>query len=164
MIIIGIRGLMGNPFSLGVDDIVKKIHDKKGGYSNTFGWGEYDTIYKFVVEGVRKGTLKEPVVIIGHSLGARTAVKLHNNLRSAGIKVLLTVCLDYVMPAFPFSLSPSTWYKVKSGTVYHFTSNDLRVAKLPGATVIPRYDLNHIELDNDERVHKEILELVDKYV
>lgn len=166
MITIGIRGLAGKPFSLGVDELVKKIHNKVGGYANTFAWTEFDTIFNFLKNSHHdpKSKIHGPIIIVGHSLGARTAVKLFNELKKAGVPVRLLVCLDYVRPAFPFSLFPSTWYKVNNGMAYHFTSKDLRVAKLPGAVVVPHYELNHIELDDNEEVHKEILELVSKHV
>lgn len=86
----------------------------------------------------RAGRLREPVEIIGHSLGANAAGTMANALYDAGIKLGLVVLLD-----------PTYRRTVRHSRVYAWQSRDWRAARIDGASNISRPDLDHMGLTTD---------------
>jgi thioesterase domain-containing protein len=142
-----IRGLLGRVFSTGMDDLanVKKP-------SIVIGWSEWKRLAKDIKEMVPKERI---IRIVGHSLGARAALKLGKDLLKSGYNVEVIVCLDYVEGFFSPKIIPTKRIKT-----YHFYTKDRRVEKLDNAVNKPYLHLSHTELDNDKDVQREILSLL----
>lgn len=160
MIETGIRGMLGNAFSTGVDDFVRGHFSKENEYLLP-----YTSVNKAfavdVANRYKRGYIRGPLWMIGHSLGAVKCVDLTDDLIELDVPVRVVVLWDYV---WTFSNLFKRRKANSNVPFYHLASNDFRVIDLPGSI---RYDypsLSHIELDNDEGVHKVTEQLIRKHI
>ena len=92
------RGL-ANIFSLGLDAFAKEISDL--GIENcVFNHTHWQAVVNDVVERGYKNEVSEPVIIVGHSLGANIAPKMATIIGRHNIPVAYVVMLDPVEPTF----------------------------------------------------------------
>ena len=90
------RGL-ANIFSLGLDAFAKEISDL--GIENcVFNHTHWQAVVNDVVERGYKNEVSEPVIIVGHSLGANIAPLMASRIGSHGIKVYYVAMMDPVEP------------------------------------------------------------------
>lgn len=94
--VIFLRGL-ANIFSLGLDTLSAEVR-KYGVNSYTKNHKAWKSIGNSVILRYKNGQLKDPIIIVGHSLGAGAAPKLATMLGKKNIKVHYMVMLDAVEP------------------------------------------------------------------
>lgn len=82
------RGLAGIPFSVGLDDLEKKI-SASGIHAETYPHGRWQSVYRKIM---RRGT--KNVALIGHSMGALSALSLTEKLKGSGIQVSYLGLID----------------------------------------------------------------------
>lgn len=172
MLHIGIRGLMGSTFSKGIGKIVDKLKRKFGGSTVYIGFNEWKEHAEAIVNMHKAGQINGPITITGHSLGAVVAIKFAGYLSANGVPVRCIYLLDYVWTFSNFiakifnkglSLKDSNGKLIADHTV-HFFTRDPRVEMIDGTLNKPYYHLNHIQLDEDEKLHEEILEHATRYI
>lgn len=140
------RGLFGRVFSTGMDRLAKKLATQ-GHSTNVIGWLARRAIEKQILSGC-VSIPTDGLALIGHSLGGNSASILANNLMDAGIEVTYVATIDATGPrAIPAGLLADS-----------FRSWDPRTKAVSGANEFKFPDLNHIQIDKDERVHKLILD------
>ena len=90
-----VRGLLG-PFSLGMDKICKDLQEQ----------GVHAVVFQHTQEGELADALgreysatgsREPLVLIGHSLGADDVVEISRKLTAKNIRITLMITVDPVM-------------------------------------------------------------------
>ncbi|MCJ8143556.1 hypothetical protein MKI84_11580 [Ancylobacter sp. A5.8] len=94
-----LRGL-ANIFSLGMDDLAAKMN-QQGIKASVHSYSDWQVLAEQAVEQAKAGGTKrrpQPVIIIGHSLGADAAVYMGNKVGAAGVPVPLVVTFDPVTP------------------------------------------------------------------
>jgi len=148
-----------NIFSTGMDDLAKEL-TKKGypAVSDGFeGWRSYlpDIIKAYKAKPY-------PIVIVGHSYGANTALLMAYELQKSNIRVAMLVFydltdsgkvppnVDYVLN-FRSSSSTGINVSVTGATHFHGTIEN-----------VTRADLNHITIDKQEDLHEKTIEAVSK--
>lgn len=94
-----------------------------------------------LIRAFKAGKLKGPVDIIGHSLGANSALNQANRLGDAGMEIGLVVLLD-----------PTYTNRLKYGRGFAFLSHDFRAKPVHGARVFHRPDLDHMGLTTDPEI------------
>jgi len=155
------RGLAGNIFSRGLDKWMKnfKSRPQDGIMPNTCSVHSYTEVKKVanqLVSDYRSGKINR-VTLIGHSLGARAAIKLQSVLYRHKVPVCAVISLDYVKNIV--GLNDLKGHPKISN--FHIRSNEKsRPRKLKNAVERKFPDLNHIQLDDDPKVH----DLITKYV
>lgn len=142
------RGLAGNLFSTGMDELAGKLRDA-GMQPSVHSWIERKGIEAEAISRFRSGELTGPIALVGHSLGGNSASFMGNNLVDNGVGVTYIATID---PTEPLPNPPGV-------SADNFHSSDFRAEKVEGATNISRPDLNHIQIDKDEKVHNRILEM-----
>lgn len=90
------RGL-ANIFSLGLDAFAKEI-SSQGIENCVFNHTHWQAVVNDVVERGYNNQVSEPVIIVGHSLGANIAPVMASRIGSHGIKVYYVVMMDPVEP------------------------------------------------------------------
>ena len=90
------RGL-ANIFSLGLDAFAKEI-SSLGIENCVFNHTHWQAVVNDVVERGYKNEVSEPVIIVGHSLGANIAPLMASRIGSHGIKVYYVAMMDPVEP------------------------------------------------------------------
>lgn len=153
MRIFNFLGLVGEVFSRGLYDLSDRLEDEFDCISTVHNWPEWKSIKE---RTIRNGDKKEPIVIIGHSLGARAAIKLSKALKEAGFNVVTCICYDYVHNL----IGKNDLVATKGVPTYHFMSRDIRVRKLKGAKNISYKDLSHIQLDNSPLIRDETVDIL----
>lgn len=139
-------GLAGETFSTGMYEMQKVTGGK------VYSWGERRALEKRIIAAHKAGKLKGyRFKIVGHSLGGNSANWMANNLIAAGITVDYVATLD--------ATDPQPVDK-RIGRADNFMSRDFRAKHVPGAVLIDRSDLSHIELDNDPKVKSMVTEQV----
>ncbi|MFT0860840.1 hypothetical protein [Ancylobacter sp. G4_0304] len=94
-----LRGL-ANIFSLGMDDLAAKMN-QQGIKASVHSYSDWQVLADYAVEQAQANGTKrrpQPVIIIGHSLGADAAVYMGNKVGAAGVPVPLVVTFDPVTP------------------------------------------------------------------
>jgi pimeloyl-ACP methyl ester carboxylesterase len=146
-----------NIFSTGMDVLAKELTDK--GYPATS-----DSFEDWRSEMAKLVTAYKahpfPIVLIGHSYGAETAMLMAYKLKDANVPVALIVLYDLtssgkvpanVVHVLNFRSSSSTGIDVTVTGGYGFTG------KIDNVT---RPDLNHITIDKAEDLHKRTIDAI----
>lgn len=136
-----LRGLI-NVFSYGMDEMVAKCK-RRGIQASAHGHGEYHSLAVEAAAKVKSG--KGPIIIIGHSYGADSAVFMAEEMKKLGAPVALLVL--YGPTVDPLRI-PSN---VRAVVNYYQTTNAAWRAKaVPG----PGFSgsINNINLDKDQDV------------
>lgn len=140
------RGLAGAVFSTGMDDLATKLREA-GHDATVHSWVERTGIQAEAISQFQSGELVAPIAIVGHSLGGNSANFMGNNLVAHNIPVAYIATIDPTEPR----ANP------KGVPADNFRSRDFRAEKVDGAIDFSRPELNHIQIDKDDRVHQRIL-------
>ena len=170
------RGWLGI-FSTGMMQLADRINTKEGITAISTADMEYWRLQDWLVEQHKKGTINEPLVLLGHSWGADDMVRVSERLKQEGISVDLLVLIDPVAPpAAPANVKrvycvykshPETdavplWRgvaaSVKDATATQLVNIDLRTADVPFDTKA----ISHPEVDKVEGVHDMCIEEIKK--
>ena len=87
----------GTVFSPGFGEICTRLR-RAGIWAEDLGPAGDAWVCRHVIAEQRAGRLRGPIVLVGHSRGARHAVEVARELDKAGIDVDLLVCLDVSLP------------------------------------------------------------------
>jgi pimeloyl-ACP methyl ester carboxylesterase len=91
-----LRGFIG-VFSTGIDSLGKQLADK-GLNAQVFQESQWSSLADQIIAKYRASPDHEPIVLIGHSYGADSVIRISRKLNDAGVKVQLAVTLDPVTP------------------------------------------------------------------
>ncbi len=165
-----IRGLIGL-FSYGIDRMTDKVA-ATGVAANVFQEDQTDLLGKTIVEKyTAQRANHEPIVLIGHSLGADDAIKISKMLEAQNIPVDLLVTIDATRPPLvPGNVK--VCYNYYQPSVFDGTGI-LRGVPLelePGAkTTLYNYnirgerkdllewDTNHVNIDKNTKIHADAI-------
>lgn len=90
------RGL-ANIFSLGLDQYGKEL-SQRGIANCVFNHSHWESLVNDIIERSYRGAVSEPIMIVGHSLGAGIAPKMATALARHNIRVAYVAMLDPVEP------------------------------------------------------------------
>ena len=153
------RGL-ANVFSTGIDDLADKL--SRRGYATT-------VVNHAFVDGLAAQAIRayksdggQPVVLIGHSLGADACATMAQQLRDAGVPVALIVALGPAYPqTVPSNVAKAVTYN-QSTSSFNATfrqgpgfRGSLRNVDLAKATSI-----DHWNIDKSEQLHAQAIAMV----
>ncbi|WP_051357188.1 thioesterase domain-containing protein [Azorhizobium doebereinerae] len=155
------RGL-ANVFSTGLDTLASKLQ-AKGISANVYEYGQWQQLADDAVAWSRANG-KAPVVIIGHSLGADTAIEMAERMTALGIPPRLVVTFDPV----------GVTQVGRSGGrfVNYYQSNNgfgKRLTTGPGfsGTLVNRNEdaaaaqgLDHFNIEKAEALHQDVIAMV----
>jgi hypothetical protein len=91
------RGWLGI-FSTGMMQLADRIDTKEGITAVSTADMEYWRLQEWLVKKYKKGSIKEPLVLLGHSWGADDMIRVAQRLQEEGISVDLLVLIDPVTP------------------------------------------------------------------
>ncbi len=144
-----------NIFSTGMDVLAKELTDK-GFPAISDGFMAWRTEMEKEVAAYKQHPY--PIIIVGHSYGADTALLMAYKLRDAGVPIALLVFYDLTSPGkipanvahvLNFRSSSSTGINVQATPGFGFTGTIENVT---------RPDLNHITIDKAEDLHQKTIE------
>jgi len=164
-----IRGLIG-VFSGGIDTLTEKI-DKEGINAHVFQEDQKDLIAQKLADTYKNSVDHEPIILIGHSLGADDAILAARALDKVGVPVdvLVTidatrptkvpgnvrVCYNYYQPSvfdgtgilrgIPIETEPEF-----KGEMHQFNVREDRKDLL-------EWDTNHVNIDKNSKIHADII-------
>lgn len=155
------RGL-ANVFSTGLDTLASKLQ-AKGVSANVYEYGQWQQLADDAVSWSRAHG-KAPVVIIGHSLGADTAIEMAERMTALGIAPRLVVTFDPV----------GVTQVGRSGGrfVNYYQSNNgfgKRLTTGPGfsGTLVNRNEdaaaaqgLDHFNIEKSDALHQDVIAMV----
>ena len=165
-----IRGLIGL-FSYGIDRMTEKVA-ASGVAAHVFQEDQTDILGKTIVDRYKAQRANhEPIVLIGHSLGADDAIKISKMLEKENIPVDLLITVDATRPPqVPGNVK--LCYNYYQPSIFDGTGI-LRGVPLelePGAkTVLYNYnirgerkdllewDTNHVNIDKNTKIHADIV-------
>ncbi|MEL7429332.1 MAG: glycosyl hydrolase 108 family protein [Pseudomonadota bacterium] len=140
-----IKGLLGDIFSTGFDRLGAKL-TAQGHEASVHHWNDRKQIEADILKtGERATTIKR--ALIGHSLGANTALRLVKSLSARGVHIDYLATLDATINRRADGAEKAD----------NFRSNDIRDRPVGGAREIIRADLNHIQIDKDDQIHRRII-------
>lgn len=137
------RGLGGMAFSRGIIAMAESHGEEH------WCWCSRTTVRDTILKRHKAKSIKQPINIVGHSLGADAAQNLAIELRRAGVPVGAVILLDLTRPK-----------DLEGFEAYNFMSSDFRAREVNGATIIPNYHLRHVPLNEDALVQAVIEEIL----
>jgi Thioesterase domain len=149
-----LRGLT-NVLSPGIDQLADEL-EKRNIDATIASHLFSDALASEAIEGCKSGKFSS-VVLVGHSLGARAAVNMAEQLQSAGLHVALIVTIDPVMKAVVpdnvhllrnFYLSSGVGTAVEHGGHFHGTLQNVDMATT---------DYGHVSLTTAPTVQAQVM-------
>jgi hypothetical protein len=169
------RGWLGI-FSTGMDQLAVKIDTQVGAPAVSVANEEHYRLREFIVQEVKAGRIKEPLVLVGHSYGADDSIRVAKTLQENGIKVDLICLIDPVTPpkvstnvarvyciykSHPLTDWYPAWRGVPADVVdakkTQLVNIDLATAKVDFDT-----DVHHALIDKIPGIHKMVMDEVTK--
>lgn len=169
------RGWLGI-FSTGMMDLANELNTKVGVSAVSVADMEYLRLEDWLIQQHEKGTMNEPLVLLGHSWGADDMIRVAEDLQKHDISVDLMVLIDPVTPPpvpsnvkrvyCVYKSHPLTdWYPAWRGvpaTVVDpqatpLTNIDLRTAKGLG---FDTESISHPDIEKSEGVHNLAIEQI----
>jgi pimeloyl-ACP methyl ester carboxylesterase len=157
-----LRGLI-NVFSFGMDRLARKLEAKgiPSRVTNFTHWREFGVL---LASQYRTDKTIPPVVIIGHSLGADSAVDMANLLAERGVPVRLVVAFDGVNnghvvgkgidEVINYYLSNGYGKKIEASAEFSGTLANIDLSE--------REEIDHLNIDKSASLHDEVLAKVTK--
>ena len=170
-----IRGFIGL-FSYGIDRMTEKVA-ATGVAANVFQEDQTDVLGKTIVDKYKATNGKhEPIVLIGHSLGADDAIKISKMLEAENIPVDLLITVDPTKPpAVPGNVK--VCYNYYQPSMFDGTGvlRGIPLELEPGAKTqlynlnirgerkdLLEWDTNHVNIDKNTKIHAEIVKHVEE--
>lgn len=160
------RGL-GGIFSTGMNRLENTLDNYHNIRTSSTIWYKKDKLSQYIIERRRNKTLRGPIVLIGHSLGANEQIKVAQNLYEAHVPVDLLITVDAVAP---MKIPPNVRYalnlykpsflplfsglKIEAQDAEFTYINNLDVSKIKNLYV------NHFTIDKKPEIQKIMLEKV----
>jgi hypothetical protein len=166
-----VRGMFG-VWSVGLDRLSKKIN-AQGIQATVFQNDQTNSLARTIIRNYRDVRDPEPLVIIGHSYGADSAVRIARILNSDHVKVDLLITFD---PVTPPPVPPNVQVVLNYHASRGITDNlpwwrGISLRCDPGFTgALHNFDLStdrrdlqvkdygHTKIEKDEKIHAEILQ------
>ena len=164
-----VRGLIGL-FSGGIDALTVKIDDA-GIRAHVFQEDQRNLLAQTLVEKYRNAPDHEPIILIGHSLGADAVINAARELDKAGVQVDVLVTIDATRP-------PNLPKNVKVCYNYYQPSIFDGTGILRGIPLTPdpdfhgqlynmnvraeykdllEWDTNHVNIDKNTKIHADVI-------
>jgi hypothetical protein len=171
-----IRGFIGL-FSYGIDRMTEKVAST-GVAAHVFQQDQTAVLGKTIVEKYRsqKGNT-EPIVLIGHSLGADDVITISKMLEKEGIPVDLLVTVDPTKPPkVPGNVK--VCYNYYQPSIFDGTGilRGIPLELEPGAKTklynlnirgerkdLLEWDTNHVNIDKNTKIHAEVVKHVEQF-
>jgi hypothetical protein len=164
-----IRGLIG-AFSGGIDTLTVKI-DQAGINAHVFQEDQKELIAQTLVNTYKNNPDHEPIILIGHSLGADDAIMAARELEKVGVPVDILVTIDATRPPkVPGNVK--VCYNYYQPSVFDGTgilrgipleTEPNFTGKLYNMNVRGEYknllewDTNHVNIDKNNKIHADVL-------
>lgn len=164
-----IRGLIGL-FSVGIDRLGEEIN-AAGIHAQVFQEIQDPKMAAAMIATYGPADRREPLVLIGHSVGAEDVITIARKLQPHGIEVDLMICLDATNPAkVPANVKQCVNYyqpsimdylpvlrglALKADADFHGDLQNLNVKK--ERRDLLEWDTNHFNIDKDKKIHADIL-------
>jgi len=144
-----LRGLM-NIFSLGMDSLAEEL-DKRGVHTTVSNYSEWQSLADQAASNYKAGK-EDPIMLIGHSLGADAVMQMAAYLNRKKIPVALVVPFDGT-GSFPtpanvgrlVNLTQRKYAYMRPGPAFHGSLANVDVSGDP--------EIGHINIDKSPRLH-----------
>lgn len=160
------RGGLGI-FSIGMNQLRDKVEAQYNIPAQSTMWYNAGDVSRFIIASYRQQA--EPIILIGHSLGANEQIKVARNLNAAGVPVALLITVDAVSQTIIPPNVKEAFNVYKPGFVPMFSGLKLRAVN-PHATQIENLNVNtlqairvnHFTIDKNKVLQALILDKVKK--
>lgn len=164
-----IRGLIGM-FSHGIDVLTVKVKDS-GIDANVWQEDQHKELAAKIVEAYNANPNHEPIVLIGHSLGADDSIYIARELDKVGIPVDVLVTLDATRPP-KVPKNVKVCYNYYQPSIFDGTGilRGIPLETEPGFAGkiynmdvrgeykhLLEWDTNHVNIDKNSKIHKDVI-------
>jgi pimeloyl-ACP methyl ester carboxylesterase len=154
------RGLLGTVLTNGVDELAVKLR-QRGVDAPVYSYGDYDTLADQAIAKYRAGN-HGPIIIIGHSLGAISAIDMAKKLQQNRIPVSLIVTFgpigDLSVPANVTSVV--NYYQSKSYSNGRILRGPGFHGSLANIDLEKSKEINHLNMVNAASLHAQTVSRV----
>ena len=167
-----------NFFSKGLLDVTNELNDE-GYYARTLSGYAWKDIGDEIIETERKGELRRPLILGGHSLGADKSLKLARKLKEAGITVDYVVLLDATNPPkvpsnvrrchnIYLSHPETDWIPAFRGIPVETESEETELSNFDIRSAesgpLSEIDFNHFNIESDPDIQAFMVDLIRSYL
>jgi hypothetical protein len=163
------RGWIGL-FSGGMDALTEKI-DESGVRAHVFQEDQRAEFRRVIVERYRNAPDHEPIILVGHSLGADDAIAAARALDEVGVEVEMLITIDATLPPkVPKNVKvvynyyqPSMWdylgilrgIPLQADSGFRGQLHNMNVRK--EYRYLLEKDTNHVNIDKNTKIHADVI-------
>lgn len=163
-----------NVFSKGLDDVRDNVNEA-GYHARSLPGPEWRSVGDRIIAMDRKGKLRRPLILGGHSLGADKALYLSEKLNRAGVTVDYVLLLDPTNPPsvtgnvqrchnIYLSNSYTDWFPAFRGIAVEADSSDTELINFDVRTsesgALSDINFNHFNIEADPDIQALMTELI----
>jgi hypothetical protein len=159
-----LRGLIGDIYSLGMDDLARKI-EQRGVKASVHGVSAVVYLANRIIRDYRADpAANSPIILVGHSTGGDAIISIAERLKAANVPVALAFGFDPTRIAGPIPSNVDLFinlyqgYNVIGGGAVR-PASDFR-GRLINVDLRERYEIIHITLDKNDAIHDLIVRKV----
>lgn len=155
------RGGLGGIFSKGMNHLEDTLENDYHVYSSSTVWNKAYSFSQTIIQQYKAKKIQQPIILVGHSLGANEQIKVAKNLAAANVPVALLVTVDPVSPIrvpanveLAINIYKPSFVPMFSGlTLKAMDSSRTRIENY-NVNEIKGAEVNHFTIDKDEHVQK----------
>ena len=160
------RGGLGGIFSCGMNHLEDSLVNDYGIHATSTVWYKGYALSRAIIRDYQTHHITQPIVLVGHSLGANEQINVAAALnRAGGIPVDLLITVDAVLP---FTVPPNvkqvlniytpSWVPMFSGLPLH-AKNSQRT-RVDNVNVHAVASVNHFTIDANQQVQRMMLQRI----
>lgn len=161
------RGGLGGIFSKGMNRLEDLLYNDYKIHSLSTVWFRANALSASIIKQYRSHVLREPIILVGHSLGGNDQIKVARDLYRAHIPVALLISID---PVSPLTVPPNVLHVVNIYKPSHLPlfSGLMVKAMDPEKTLVENInvydikgiDVNHFNITGNAEIQKIMLDKI----
>lgn len=155
------RGGLGGIFSKGMNRLEDTLENNYGIYAASTVWYKGNTLSQRIIQNYQTSQTYNPIVLVGHSLGANEQIQVAKDLNRVHIPVALLITVDAVIPAKvpPNVMRAVNIYKTSFVPLFSglkLTARDPKRTQMENLNValLKGVNVNHFTIDGNPDVQR----------
>ena len=161
------RGGLGGIFSKGMNSLEDSLENNYHTYASSTVWFKGSELTHSIIRNYQTQKVHEPIVLVGHSLGANEQIQVARELGRAHIPVALLITVDAVIPATVspnvervFNIYKPSFVPLFSGLTLKAADSTRTHVDNVNITKIQGANANHFTIDSNRIVQKLMLDQI----
>jgi len=162
------RGGLGGVFSRGMNRLEDELVNDYGIHAQSTVWYKGYALSQTIIRDYKAHTISQPIILVGHSLGANEQINVATTLQRAGaIPVDLLITVDAVLPftvpsnvKHVLNIYTPSWVPLFSGL--SLRAKNAECTRVENVNVQNVASVNHFTIDANDEVQRMMLAAIER--